>query len=229
VHSLGYEVTWEGERVDARGEHVLAVTLRDGKRTLQMEPRLMDLPREESKLRKPALGDNGELYLAVIDIARQGGGPEPVWLAKNEEIVIGGVGYTFAGFRMISHENMQVLADIRVRRGERTTMVSPGLSAGPQGTKALDVLDPELGAFSIRRMDADHGRVAVLLPGASPPEVAVVELSTKPFVNLVWIGAVLALLGSVLAGLRRAGERGRATASVAPRRPHPAPAVGGAR
>ena len=37
--------------------------------------------------------------------------------------------------------------------------------------------------------------------------VALVELSTKPLVNLVWIGAMLTLAASTLAALRRAGER----------------------
>ena len=36
--------------------------------------------------------------------------------------------------------------------------------------------------------------------------VAVLELSTKPLVDLVWIGALLALLGAAIAGIRRAME-----------------------
>jgi cytochrome c biogenesis factor len=58
-------------------------------------------------------------------------------------------------------------------------------------------------------VDADHARVAVLLPGAaaSGADVALVELSTKPLVNLVWIGALLTLAAAVLAAVRRAQER----------------------
>lgn len=217
ARALQYDLLWESDRVDARGEHVLAITASDGKKSLKMEPRMLGLPRDEQKLRKPALAENGELYLSVLDIVQSEGHGEPVWLVKNQETVVGGTGYTFTGFRMESHENMQVLADIRVRRGEQTTMVSPGMAAGAEGTKPLDVLHPELGNFHVARIDADRGRIAVVLPGAASPAVAIVELSTKPMVNLVWIGAVMALIGSVMAGLRRAAERAPARAARAVR------------
>jgi cytochrome c biogenesis factor len=50
--------------------------------------------------------------------------------------------------------------------------------------------------------------------------VAILEFSTKPLVNLVWIGALLALLGTALAGLRRALE------SRPARRGVPSPSLG---
>jgi hypothetical protein len=108
---------------------------------------------------------------------------------------------------MESHGEFQVLADIRVRRGDGTVLASPGLRAGPQGSQPIDAVVADLGPLQVQRIDADRGRVAVRLPGGSPSRVAMVELSTHPFVNLVWIGALLALVGSGLAGLRRAGER----------------------
>jgi hypothetical protein len=47
-----------------------------------------------------------------------------------------------------------------------------------------------------------------------------VDLSTKPFINLVWIGVLLAFLGTALAGIRRAAEKAPAhrDRSVAKRR-----------
>jgi hypothetical protein len=78
------------------------------------------------------------------------------------------------------------------------------------------------GTIALSRIDADRGRVALHLPAAgtagaapgvspaplaplSPPaeRFAVIELSTKPLINLVWIGALLMLIGTALAGLRR--------------------------
>jgi hypothetical protein len=86
---------------------------------------------------------------------------------------------------------------------------------------------PSLGTITLSRMDADHGRVAVSLPGGSVAAgVAVVDLSTKPFINLVWIGVLLAFLGTALAGIRRAAEKApvhRDRSVVTPgrqRRPH---------
>ncbi len=209
AEALGYVLTYRGEEVDARGEHVLVIDLRSSRRTLEMRPRIAHMPRGDGVMRKPALSDRGELYLAALETQTgEVPGKEPVWLEKGIESVRAGVGYTFAGFRMISHEDMQVFADIQVRRGGATTVVSPGLRAGPQGMRPINAMVPDLGVLRVARIDADHARVALVIPAVDAPAgVAVVELSTHPFVNLVWIGALLALVGSAMAGLRRAAER----------------------
>ena len=206
--ALDYQLTYQGEQIDARGEHILAIELRSPRGSLEMHPRFAAMPRGDGVMRKPALGRRGELYLAAIDTQAGGGSSsEPVALEKGVETMRGAVGYTFKGFRMSSHEDMQVFADIQVRRGDDLRVVSPGMSAGPQGTRPLDAWVPDLGPLHVVRIDADRGRVAVLLPGATTPAAAVVELSTHPFVNLIWIGALLALIGSAMAGVRRAAER----------------------
>ena len=224
--ALGWEVTYQGEQVDARGEHQLSVRLRSPERTLDLRPRLMDMPRDDGKLRKPALADRGELYLAVLESQMTHAAPaEPVWLDKGAEQVAGGAGYTFTGFRMVSHETIEVFADIQVRRGNRTLVASPGMRAGPQGNQPVDAMIADLGPLHVTRIDADRGRVAVVLPGGgAPASVAVVELSTHPFINLVWVGALLALIGSGMAGLRRAGERAQARVSRTDTTAYTAPA-----
>jgi len=220
--ALDYQLTYQGEQIDARGEHVLAIELRSPKRSLAMRPRFAAMPAGDGVMRKPALADRGELYLAAID-TQAGGSPsaEPVWLDKGVESLEGGIGYTFMGFRMTSHQEMQVFADIRVRRGDDTRTVSPGLSAGPEGTRPLDAQVPDLGALHVVRIDADHGRLAVQLPGVTSPASAVVELSTHPFVNLIWIGALVAPIGSAMAGLRRATERAPRPRGASPDRRTP--------
>jgi len=206
--ALGYELTYRGEEIDARGEHHLTIDLRSESRSLELRPRIAHMPRGDGVMRKPALADRGELYLAALETQEvRATGDEPVWLAKGVETVHGGVGYTFTGFRTTSHEDLQVFADIRVARGGAVAIVSPGMAAGPSGTRPIDALVPDLGPLHVARIDADHGRVALVLPAAAPTAAAVVELSTHPFVNLIWIGALLTLIGSAMAGLRRAAER----------------------
>jgi cytochrome c-type biogenesis protein CcmF len=222
--ALGHALLYQDDQVDARGEHTLSIQMRSSGRTLDLRPAFAPMPRGEGAMRKPALADRGELYLAVLE-TQEGApaNPEPVWLAKGVPTDRGGLTYTFTGFRMTSHQAMQVFADIEVRSERGTQVVSPGLEAGPQGSRPLDALLPDLGAFHVARIDADRGRVAVVLPGGAAAKAVVVELSTHPFVNLVWIGALLALIGSALAGLRRAAEPAPKRRPVSRLVPHGAP------
>jgi cytochrome c biogenesis factor len=74
--------------------------------------------------------------------------------------------------------------------------------------KPFDARLAGMGSLGIARIDADHQRVAVVLRGmTASPAMAVVDFTTKPLVNLVWIGALLAVLGTGVAGIRRARER----------------------
>jgi cytochrome c biogenesis factor len=65
---------------------------------------------------------------------------------------------------------------------------------------------PGGGSIEMATADPNTGKVALLLPGSgehASQDVLAVEVSTKPFINLVWIGAVL-MLGSVfLSAIRR--------------------------
>jgi cytochrome c biogenesis factor len=119
------------------------------------------------------------------------------------------VEYVFRGFRM-EHTGEQYLAyaDVDVTANGKTARISPGLSASAAGTQPVPAEVPGLGALSLARMDADHGRIAVMLPGTQTMvSVVTIDMSTKPWVNLVWVGALLMLIGTAMAGVRRAREQ----------------------
>jgi hypothetical protein len=161
-------------------------------------------------MRKPALDLKRDLYISPMDIVDLERPVEAVWLEKNRQVTLGNAYVSFTGFRMESHEDLVVYADLRVEHDGRVDHVSTGLKSDANGSTPIPVDVPGLGVVRLARIDADHGRVALVLPGTAPAQAAIVELSTKPLVNLVWIGALLALLGTALAGLRRAMERGPA-------------------
>ncbi len=119
--ALGYTLTYEGEKIDDRGGHVLAVHVTAKGWSFEARPELLEVPRQGT-MRKPAISGRRELYLSPVDV--------------------------------------------------RDEAFEPG------------VLEPQ--------------------PAATGAGFAVVDFSTKPLVNLVWIGALVTLLGSILAGVRRA-------------------------
>jgi cytochrome c-type biogenesis protein CcmF len=205
--ALGYTLTYRGEELDGHGGRRLEIHVAARGWEFEAQPQLLEMTRGEGTMRKPAISGRREIYLSPVEVRRDSLGLEAlVWLSQGQAVTVGDATWTFAGFRMESHDALQVFADIDVRRGVRTERVSPGLHADARGTHPVPVRVVGLGEVSVGRIDADNKRVGVLLPGAGATSLAVVEFSTKPLVNLVWVGAVLTVLGAILAGIRRAIE-----------------------
>ena len=64
-------------------------------------------------------------------------------------------------------------------------------------------------SMSILQILADQGAVAVNVPGlmnAGPPDRLILDISKKPFINFVWIGTTIILLGSLIVFYRRREE-----------------------
>jgi cytochrome c-type biogenesis protein CcmF len=207
VQSLGYSLTYRGESASPRGGRLLDILVQAPGWTLNARPELIPSPRDQGMVRKPAISGTRELYLSPLETREGGAGAEEVvWLEKNRPTDVEGARFTFVGFRLESAEHFQVFADLDVEAGGKTHRISPAMAAGAGGSRPTPVEAPTVGPVSIARIDADHARVALLLPPRAAGS-AIVDLSTKPFINLVWVGALLALLGTSLAGLRRATEK----------------------
>ncbi|OGF14873.1 MAG: hypothetical protein A2W00_05860 [Candidatus Eisenbacteria bacterium RBG_16_71_46] len=209
VQALGYTLTYQGTTPGPRGERVMAVHVARGNWSFEARPTLIDAPRNEGMMRKPAIHGWRDIYLSPLDLVKdEARTREPLWLNKGQEVRLGNAGITFTGFHMTSHEDMEVRADLAVRSAGVTFAVSPGMRAGAKGNEAIPALIPGVGTVTIASIDADNGRVALEVPETEArAQAALLEFSTKPMVNLVWMGALLALIGSGLAGIRRAAEQ----------------------
>ena len=117
---------------------------------------------------------------------------------------------------------MTVFADMTVRAGERILHVSPALRVSAAGKAPLDA---ELGAgrtLSLARIDADRQRVDVVLPASAAHAVAIVDPSSKPLSNRVWLGTLIEVPGAILVGFRRAAARAPQGRAATVRGPQPA-------
>jgi hypothetical protein len=68
---------------------------------------------------------------------------------------------------------------------------------------------PGGGTIEIVGADPNTGRVQLTLPGGAPSpasEILAVEVSTKPLINFVWLGAIVMLASAALSMIRRFGE-----------------------
>jgi len=209
TQALGYDLVLTGVERDARGSQIMAIDVaRDGYR-FDARPMLVNAPRMEGPMRKPAIDGWRDLYLSPLELESAAGGGHTVVLQVGQPADLHGTQVVFKGFRMDSEGGMEIRAELEATRDGRTTSLAPGMRALGEGRiEPLPDELPGVGPISITRINADQGLVEVSLPGeGAGGHAAVVELSTKPFVNLVWIGALVALLGSALAGIRRAVDR----------------------
>ena len=222
--SLGYQLTYTGMKDEGRRGTAADIKIERGSWSTNARPRMMKSPRGDGMMHTPAIDLSHDIYVSPVEMggtqAPEHAHAEPVWLLKGEPATLGPASYVFRGFRM-EHTGQQYVAyaDVDVTVGGRTIRVAPGLKASAAGSEPISADVPGLGALVLARMDADRGRIAVLAPGGSAAvQMVVVDMSTKPLVNLVWVGALLMLVGTAMAGVRRAGEQvGREPRRVAAR------------
>jgi cytochrome c-type biogenesis protein CcmF len=145
-----------------------------------------------------------------------------VTISKGQTIPTGQFDLTFTGFTMGEHGEtgsggVTVAANLQLSTGDTTIQVAPALSqeSGPDGNSWL-VDKParvSIGGteynISINHILADQGAVVLSIPqlaSASHAEQLVLDVSRIPLINLVWIGAILIMLGTLLTFLRRRAE-----------------------
>ncbi|MFO7767356.1 MAG: cytochrome c biogenesis protein CcsA [bacterium] len=172
----------------------------------------------------------GDLYLAPAQylppkdaMAGQG---DILTLEKGAAEEVGGVRFTFRAFDMSgmdAHgaEDEEQAADmtgasigarVEVSWAEGSTTVVPRLAVGDRSAGGAAPLPEEVGGqLQLQSLDADNGAVTLLYTDADTPidgravgGLLTVEVSSKPLMNVLWIGVVLVLLGGAISIWRRA-------------------------
>lgn len=124
-----------------------------------------------------------------------------VWLARGDSIASGSSMVTFVGFRIVPGDTVRMVADLDVTTAGRTERVSPGMRATSTATTPYAAVSRDLGPIALGKIDADNGRVALMLPTPSATAVkwnAQFELHTRPALPLAWVGGALVALLFVL-------------------------------
>lgn len=122
-----------------------------------------------------------------------------VWLAKGDTVRSATSLVRFAGFRIEPGDTVKMFADLEVTTDGQTERVSPGMYAMKQATTPFPARSAALGPVAVGKIDADNGRVAVMLPapaegGGKVQRTAIFDLHLRPVLPLAWVGAGLAVL-----------------------------------
>jgi cytochrome c-type biogenesis protein CcmF len=165
-----------------------------------------------------------DIYIEPIEL--QGSeAPGTITLMIGEEKRVGKWSIKFVRFHLSGKHTMggmpsKVGAVVELNDGTKTYTVTPywDLEKGTQHGAKI----PEKGiTVSLGSMNAESRSVTLRVEGIEglrgQSGFIVVNVQKKPAVNLVWLGALLVLLGSLLAGVRRMREALKAQAEISVR------------
>lgn len=160
----------------------------------------------DGMMRSPAIHKKiaNDLYLAPI----QDSAAVQMVLIEGKPYTLHGVEFEFVRFVVGGPHTMDSLdvgAEIRIRENSGESLVTPRLLV--QGDRRTSV-DAEVPGADVRlsllQMSVEERAVQVnVLPRT---DSVVIEVSEKPWISLLWIGAILALVGGSIAMWRRSCE-----------------------
>ena len=216
--ALGYRLRFEGMKQDREGKDHAMIAVNAPERRFQALPYMFWSEFNQGYMKKPHIERfiTHDIYISPLDMAGADPSARGVWFEKGETKQIGQAKYTFVDFdRQMGSELVRVAARMRVEIGGRTVPVRPVLEMNMKSGIPNSIPDylPGGGSVQIASVDPNTGRVALEVPGmprAQSGGILAVEVSTKPLINLVWLGAIVMLASAFMSVLRRVLDLKRA-------------------
>ena len=156
-----------------------------------------------------------------VTLTPNSGEPQSLTIQKGMQASAGGYQLLFKDWYFPTGnraEHNQVGATIDVTSGGKTATVQPiyqpnaepGASEDTLTSKPVKIPGIDM-TVALTNVDVNSGQI--LLTFSPTVAVAVVDVSVKPFISLLWIGSILALVGGSIAMWRRSAESLKADAA----------------
>jgi cytochrome c-type biogenesis protein CcmF len=158
-----------------------------------------------------------DYYIAPLEYVVPDGGGHKHVLTEFTPDSIAGVEVAFTGFDMSMHGGEGETgagATLRVKSDNNEAVVVPVMVVGPGGTRSEPVALPFTDGVEVRLVRISVEERAVVLDVSDADSVGdgarpylVVEFMRQPLINVLWVGIVFVMLGTLIASYRRFGER----------------------
>jgi cytochrome c-type biogenesis protein CcmF len=209
--ALGYRLKFEGVRSGSGGQDRAMIAVNSPGGGFEASPKLYWSEFNQGYMKKPHIQRylTYDLYISPLEMVGADDQSNGVWFSKGESKTIGQVTYTFVDFDRQMGDVIRIAARMRAEIGGRTVPIRPQLEINLKEGIPNRIPDylPGGASVQIANVDPNTGRVQVELPGmprTQSQEILAVEVSTKPLINLVWLGAILMLGSAFLSVIRRA-------------------------
>jgi cytochrome c-type biogenesis protein CcmF len=216
---FGYEFIFNGYDFDDQQRGVLDLTVSDGQNSYSAKPFLYFNERMGATTQTPSIHSYiwQDLYISPAGYDPERDQARPV-LGIGESAEMGPFTLTFTGFNVdraaMAAGNVKVGAKVDVLYEGQILQVEPRIEVQPnaEGVQELVFIPAELpGGRQLNVVELDPNNDMVLLAGSGEgidglpvaPAKAVIAVSVKPLVLLVWVGAVLMVIGGGFAVVRR--------------------------
>ncbi len=221
VGIYGFDVTFNEWKQMPDGRGVIDLTVNDGSGSFTAQPELYFNQQMGGTMQTPAIRSYlwRDLYISPASYVPAEDPARPV-MGVGDTRTMGPYELTFDSFEinsaaMMSGGDIEVGAKVTVVYEGETTTVMPLIrvvSSDDGSQQSLERAPAELpGGAQLNLAELDPGQRLVLLEGTGPeldglpvqPAKAVVMVSIKPLVVLVWIGVAIGVIGGSTALLRR--------------------------
>ncbi len=240
VHSMGYTLTYTGYRAIDKERYAFEVNVESGKQRYTVAPIMYYTSYNDGLMRNPDIANlyTKDFYLAPLSLEQKNDSAavQNVELKRGETKMIGKLRITFVEFdfpvmqkaAMLEGKEVRIGARLLVREGSgKEQPVTPAkiINAGEQRDEAVRIGDSyeiTIAGMHPDREAKENSRVEIAVKdiqagaheGSSEGDVLMAEASEKPFINLVWSGVIIVVVGFLVTIVRR-GQEARLTAGAA--------------
>lgn len=219
-------LTYTSDFQDAGGKNGVIVQVQRAGKNIELRPRIYMNNYMGNMMHEPAIqrGWIEDLYLSPLQVARnnQHQGHEMLTIGKGQSQTWHDYEIHFTGFDMQSHgegQAIQVFAKLEFVKGNKTVSLRPGVLVQGQKREPIPEMleDDDMGKTEIilNGINADQHTIELMFHNqkkmaeqASKAQV-LMEVSLKRFISLIWLGAIILIIGTIIGGINRFKERKR--------------------
>ena len=241
LSALGYTLTYTGYRPIDKERYAFQVNVERGDQHYTVAPIMYYTAYNDGLMRNPDIANlyTKDFYLAPLSLEQKSdtAGEQAIELRRGETKMAGALRITFVDFdfpvmqkaAMLEGKEVRIGARLLVKAGsdrERPCAPAKIIKAGEQRDEPVKIGDSwelSIAALHPDREAKENSRVTIgvkdLHAGgggeASQGDVLMAEASVKPFINLVWSGVIIVLVGFLVTVVRR-GQEAALPAGVQP-------------
>ena len=241
VHSMGYTLTYTGYRPIDKERYAFQVDIERGAQRYTVAPIMYYTAYNDGLMRNPDIANlyTKDFYLAPLSLEQKNdstAGMQNVELKRGETKMIGSLRITFVDFdfpvmqkaAMLEGKEVRIGAKLLVREGsKKEESVTPAkiIKAGEQRDDPVrlgDAYEITIAGMHPDREARENSRVEIGVKDIQAAardtdqqgDVLMAEASIKPYINLVWSGVIIVIVGFLVTIVRR-GQEAALTASAA--------------